>query len=51
MDSEIVRKRELEPLTKINDNYEKIVLSLKPGIDSSYNGIKSLNLIDWLLGV
>lgn len=34
MDSEIVRKRELEPLTKINDNYEKIVLSLKPGIDS-----------------
>ena len=51
MDSEIVRQRELEPLTKIKDNYEKIVLSLKPGMDSSYNGIKSLNLIDWLLRV
>ena len=51
MDSEIVRKRELEPLTKINDNYEKIVLSLNPGMDSSHDGIKSLNLIDWLLGV
>ena len=27
----------------------KIVLSLNPGLDSSYEGIKSLNLIDWLL--
>ncbi len=49
MDSEAVRERELAPLTKINDNYEKIVLSLNPGMDDSYDGIKSLNLIDWLL--
>lgn len=49
MDSETVRERELAPLTKINDNYEKIVLSLQPGMDTSYDGIKSLNLIDWLL--
>ena len=41
--------RELAPLQKIADNYEKIVLSLNPGLDSSYEGIKSLNLIDWLL--
>ena len=47
--SETVRERELAPLTKINDNYEKIVLSLQPGMDASYDGIKSLNLIDWLL--
>lgn len=47
--SEDVRKRELAPLQKIRDNYEKIVLSLEPGLDSSYDGIKSLNLIDWLL--
>ena len=37
------------PLQKINDNYEKIVLSLDTGLDSSYEGIKSINLINWLL--
>lgn len=50
MASEDVRNRELAPLMKIQDNYEKIVLSLNPGMDSSYDGIKSLNLIDWLVG-
>ncbi len=49
MQSEDVRKRELSPLQKIRDNYEKIVLSLEPGLDASYDGIKSLNLVDWLL--
>lgn len=49
MDNEIVRERELAPLKNIHDNYEKIILSLNPGIDSSYDGIKSLHLIDWLL--
>ena len=50
MMSEDVRKRELAPLQGIRDNYEKIVLSLEPGLDASYEGIKSENLIDWLLG-
>ena len=49
MVSEEVRTRELQPLQKIKDNYEKIVLSLERGLDSSYEGIKSTNLIDWLL--
>ena len=49
MQSEDVRKRELAPLQKIRDNYEKIVLSLEPGLDASYDGIKSLNLVEWLL--
>lgn len=49
MTGEDVRKRELAPLQKINDNYEKIVLSMNPGMDSSYEGIKSINLIDWLI--
>ena len=49
MQSEEIRKRELAPLQKIRDNYEKIVLSLEPGLDASYDGIKSLNLVDWLL--
>lgn len=49
MTSEEVRRRELAPLQRISDNYEKIILSLDPGLDSSYNGIKSLNLMSWLL--
>ena len=47
--SEDVRKRELAPLQSIRDNYEKIVLSLEPGLNASYDGIKSENLIEWLL--
>lgn len=47
---EDVRKRELAPLQVIQDNYEKIVLSLEPGLDNSYEGIKSENLMEWLLG-
>lgn len=35
MTSEDVRKRELAPLQKISDNYEKIILSLNTGMDSS----------------
>ena len=50
MASEAVRNRELAPLQKIPDNYEKIVLSLDHGLDASYEGIKSIGLIDWLLG-
>lgn len=49
MVSEDVRYRELAPLQKIGDNYEKIVLSMNTGMDSSYEGIKSISLIDWLL--
>ena len=49
MRSEDVRRRELAPLQKIRDNYEKIVLSLAPGFDASYEGIKSQNLIEWLI--
>ncbi len=49
MNSEDVRKRELAPLQKIRDNYEKIVLSLEPGLDRSYEGIRSENLLEWLL--
>lgn len=50
MISEDVRRRELAPLQKINDNYEKIVLSMDTGLDSSYEGIRSVNVINWLIG-
>ncbi len=46
-----VRERELRPLKLINDNYEKIVLSMDRDFINSYDGIKSLNLIDWLLNI
>lgn len=49
MISEDVRRRELAPLQKIQDNYEKVVLSLDTGLDCSYEGIKSINLIEWLI--
>ena len=49
MVSENTRRRELTPLQKISDNYEKIVLSMDTGMDSSYEGIKSVHLIDWLI--
>ena len=42
MTNEDTRSRELAPLQKIKDNYEKIVLSLDTGMDTSYDGIKSL---------
>lgn len=43
------RERELRPLRMIPDNYEKIVLSMDRNFINSYDGIKSLYLIDWLL--
>ena len=43
------RERELRPLRMISDNYEKIVLSMDHSYINSYDGIKSINLIDWLL--
>lgn len=49
MQSPETRERELKPLRMIADNYEKIVLSMDRSFINSYGGIKSLNLIDWLL--
>ena len=49
MNSEDVRRRELAPLQKVRDNYEKMILSLDPGLETSFEGIRSRNLIDWLL--
>lgn len=50
MQSSETRERELRPLRKIPDNYEKIVLSMDRNYINSYDGIKSIYLIDWLLG-
>ena len=49
MQTEETRERELRPLRMIPDNYEKIVLSMDRNYIKSYEGIRSLYLIDWLL--
>ncbi len=43
------RDRELRPLQMVNDNYEKILLSMDRSFIQSYDGIKTVNIIDWLL--
>lgn len=49
MISEETKERELRPLRLIQDNYPKLILSLDRNYINSYDGIQSLNLIDWLL--
>ena len=48
LDSE-VRKRELEPFFKIQDNHEKVVLSMDKTPVTDFAGIRSINLLDFLL--
>ncbi len=50
MMDENIRKRELAPLKSINDNYEKIILTTDTLFtNTDDDGIKILNLVDWLL--
>ena len=47
--SEQTIEREFSPLFSIRDNYPKYVLSMDTILGSDYEGIKRLNLIDFLL--
>lgn len=49
MVSESTFDREMKPLYAIQDNYEKIVLTLDKLTVGNYDGIKAVNVIDWLL--
>jgi hypothetical protein len=40
--------REMKPFYNIKDNYEKIVLTLDHLSVGNYNGIKVVNILDWL---
>ncbi len=42
-------EREMRPLRSIHDNYEKIVLTLDRFSTGNYDGIKVVNVVDWLL--
>lgn len=43
-------KREITSLEKIDDHYQKIILTLDEDPSSSYNGIKIINALEWLVG-
>lgn len=47
--TEEIKERELRSLESINDNYEKTILTMDKTINNDYNGIKVINIIDWLL--
>jgi predicted AAA+ superfamily ATPase len=44
-----VRERELGALTAIRDQYEKVILSLDANPFTDFEGIRQVNIIDWLL--
>ena len=48
MNDEVTREKELSPLMKVKDNYEKIILSLDETEDT-FNGIKVINVINRLI--
>lgn len=47
--SEEIFNREIKPLRNIKDNYTKIILTLDKYTNGNYDGIRVINLIDWLL--
>lgn len=49
MASEQTKERELRPMMQIRDNYEKVVLTMDRIFPGSADGVKIINLIDWLL--
>ena len=49
MTAESTFNREMKSLQAINDNYEKIILTLDRFTLGNYEGIKVINVIDWLL--
>lgn len=50
MTAEETFNREMRPLRKIRDNYEKIILTLDYLPVGNYEGIQVINVLDWLKG-
>lgn len=46
---EETRKRELAPLLNVKDNYEKWILTMDHSFEETYEGIKFINILDFLL--
>ena len=49
MASEETRERELRPMMQIRDNFEKVILTMDRTFSCSSDGVKIINIIDWLL--
>lgn len=43
-------QRELAPLQKINNHYQKVILTLDDDPEADYEGIRRINALDWLIG-
>lgn len=43
-------KRELNSLQKINDHYQKVILTLDEDPEADYEGIRRINALEWLVG-
>lgn len=43
-------KRELASLQKINDHYQKVILTLDEDPEADYDGIRRINALEWLMG-
>lgn len=43
-------QRELAPLQKVQDHYPKLLLTLDEDPEADYDGIRRVNVLDWLLG-
>lgn len=48
---ETTLKRELAPLKKITDHYPKLILTLDEDPEADYDGIRRINVLDWLVGI
>lgn len=46
---EKVLERELKPLQKTGDHYPKYLLTMDMELEADYDGIKKINIVDWLL--
>ena len=44
-------RRELMPLQKIPDHYQKVILTLDEDPEADYDGIRRINALDWLVGL
>ena len=49
MNAPETRERELAPLRKIRDNYEKMVIALESDLTQTQDGIKIIKVLDYLL--
>ena len=45
-----VLERELKSLQKTGDHYPKILLTLDMDLETDYDGITKINVVDWILG-